>query len=51
MNKHYKEALTNEDSDQWKCAMEKELESLKRNEVWELIDKPEAPVNIIKVGL
>lgn len=28
--------------------MEKELASLKRNEVWELIDKPEAPVNIVK---
>ena len=36
-----KEALSSSDGDRWNTAMEKEIESLKTNDVWDLVDLPE----------
>lgn len=36
----YKEAMTRSDKKEWVKAMEEEIESLKRNDVWELVDRP-----------
>lgn len=37
---NYKEAMEREDSAQWEEAMRQELESLEKNNVWELVDRP-----------
>lgn len=42
----YEEAMRREDSEQWQIAMSDEIISLKKNQVWELVDKPEG-VNIV----
>lgn len=34
----YREAISSSDSNKWKQAMEEELESINKNEVWELVD-------------
>jgi hypothetical protein len=34
------DAISRQDSEEWKHAMRKELESLKENKVWELVDMP-----------
>ena len=36
----FKEAMTSSCSSQWKAAAEKEMESLKTNESWNLIEPP-----------
>ena len=35
------EAVASPDKGEWKTAMEKEMKSLKENEVWELVELPE----------
>ena len=35
-----KEALTGEEKEKWREAMEVEMESIKRNNVWELVELP-----------
>ena len=36
-----KEALDSTDSEEWLHAMQKELQSLETNDVWDLVDLPE----------
>lgn len=36
----YRQAITSDDSDQWKAAMEDEYASLLRNETWDLVNLP-----------
>ena len=36
-----KEALAGEDKEKWKTAMEKEMQSMQRNEVWDLVKLPQ----------
>ena len=36
-----KKALTSPDKSKWKIAMEKEFESLRENNVWELVELPQ----------
>ncbi|GKG53540.1 hypothetical protein Tco_0554940, partial [Tanacetum coccineum] len=36
----YQEAITCEDSSKWKAAMEEEIDSLRKNKTWELVDLP-----------
>lgn len=36
----YQEAMENSDSAQWKAAMEKDMESLKKNKIWDLVRLP-----------
>ena len=38
--KSWKEAMTSTDKDKWVVAMEKEMESLHANEVWDLVELP-----------
>lgn len=42
-----KEALSNNDSSEWKAAMQNEINSFQHNNVWKLVDKP-TNVNIVK---
>lgn len=37
----YREALSSHDSEKWNKAMQDEMDSLSRNEVWQLVDRPE----------
>lgn len=39
--KSYKEAMTRSDKDKWTEAMKEEISSLKKNQVWVLVDRPE----------
>ena len=39
--KNYKEAMGSKDKKQWAQAMKEEMESLDKNDVWVLVDKPE----------
>ena len=36
----YQEALASPDSKNWQCAVEEELQSMCKNEVWTLVDRP-----------
>ncbi|GKF42184.1 retrovirus-related pol polyprotein from transposon TNT 1-94, partial [Tanacetum coccineum] len=36
----YQEAVACEDSSKWKAAMEEEMDSLRKNKTWELVDPP-----------
>lgn len=38
--KRYKEAMRRADSEKWQQAMQEEIDSLMKNEVWELVDRP-----------
>ena len=38
--KSYKEALSSPTSEKWKAAMIEEMESMKKNQVWDLVDLP-----------
>lgn len=38
--KTYKEAMKRNDRDKWLIAMQEEIDSLKKNQVWELVDRP-----------
>ena len=38
--KSWKEAMTSADNEKWEIAMEKEMESLHANEVWDLVELP-----------
>ena len=38
----YAEAMVNPDSVKWQEAMESEIESMKENQVWNLIDPPDS---------
>lgn len=37
----YKEAMKNKDIDKWEMAMKEELDSLLKNNTWELVNKPQ----------
>ena len=39
--KNYSEAISNDDSGKWIAAMQEEVESLLKNETWELVELPE----------
>ncbi|OXU18496.1 hypothetical protein TSAR_013668 [Trichomalopsis sarcophagae] len=41
----YKEGVNSEDKDLWIQAIKEELESTKKNEVWELVDRPKVQLN------
>ncbi|GKF77957.1 retrovirus-related pol polyprotein from transposon TNT 1-94, partial [Tanacetum coccineum] len=36
----YQEAVSCEDSSKWKAAMKEEIDSLRKNKTWELVDHP-----------
>nr|GEZ21425.1 zinc finger, CCHC-type [Tanacetum cinerariifolium] len=36
----YQEAVACEDSSKWKASMKKEMDSLRKNKTWELVDHP-----------
>ncbi|GJU28440.1 hypothetical protein Tco_1167061 [Tanacetum coccineum] len=36
----YQEAVACEDSPKWKVAMKEEMDSLRKNKIWELVDHP-----------
>ncbi|GKA69527.1 retrovirus-related pol polyprotein from transposon TNT 1-94, partial [Tanacetum coccineum] len=36
----YQEAVSCEDSSKWKAAMKEEMDSLRKNKTWELVDHP-----------
>jgi len=38
--KNYSEAISNDDSGKWIAAMQEEVESLLKNETWELVELP-----------
>jgi len=42
-----KDALQGSESEKWKAGMDKEMESLKKNGTWTLVDRPEG-VNTVK---
>ena len=37
----YREAMSSPDSDEWKKAIEAELQSMRENDVWDLVDRSE----------
>src|SRR4051812_8609125 len=37
----YREAISGSDADQWICAMGEEIESLRKNQTWQLVSLPE----------
>ena len=41
----YDEAVTDIDADMWQQAMKSELDSMYSNQVWELVDEPDIPLN------
>lgn len=43
----YEEAIQSEHSTEWKRAIEEELQSLKENETWDIIDKPNNCMNVV----
>ncbi|KAL7296902.1 hypothetical protein TKK_0010292 [Trichogramma kaykai] len=47
----YKVAIQSEDRDKWTAAIEEELKSMKDNNVWTVIDKPEKNLNGQKLNL
>ncbi|GKB54852.1 retrovirus-related pol polyprotein from transposon TNT 1-94, partial [Tanacetum coccineum] len=47
----YQEAVSCEDSSKWKAAMEKEMDSLRKNKTWELVDHPAVRHTSIRVIL
>jgi hypothetical protein len=49
--KTLQEALTAPEAGEWRRAMERELESLKSNEVWSLTDLPQGKKIVGQVGL
>ena len=38
--KTYEEALNGDDSDAWKEAMDREMNCLIKNKIWQLVEKP-----------
>jgi hypothetical protein len=38
---HYQEAINSNESTEWKKAMDEEMESIKKNNTWEVVERPE----------